>query len=238
MRHHVKHARPGWRLTLITPTVRHSGDVALDRQRIHDGWEAVRKWLHRYLGKDQWQFFHAMMVWEVTPGRRRDGHVHAHVFCLLPWVPFDRLRAVYMRATDGEGQRIDIRSRPKKRGARGYSVGGAVGYLAKYVSKGVELGGFPPKLAAAVTAAFYQKRLQNPTHRFYTTPLERRCPKCSERHCRVAAGWEETAGDSLLSPALRELLYLDAPVARPPPASRGSRAAAPAVGAGGASEEW
>lgn len=162
--------RGRWRGQLFTDmftlTCRHSGSPSDDRACIERGWRAVRKLLHKRVGR-----FPYMLVWEVTPGRDGLGHVHAHAVAVLPWVSWAALRRAYFVATKGRGERFRITSSSTTSSAR------AANYVCKYVSKGVQLSDFAPVLAANVAAAFYGKRWHTPSHRFYE-PKRVGCPDC------------------------------------------------------------
>lgn len=153
-----------WRWALVTLTVRHSGDVAADRERIVQAWRKTRQWLHKGIGA-----FPFAMTWEVTPGRDGLGHVHAHAIALWPYFDWAALAAQWKRAIGDSAATIDIRSADK-------GAGGAAEYVAKYVSKGFNPGEYRPILAADVCAAFYGKRLVTTSLRWwYRPPRECRC---------------------------------------------------------------
>lgn len=126
--------RRGPQLVLLTLTIRHSGDVELDRARIAEAWPRWRAWLWRRVGAPPFA-----RVWEFTDGRDGKGHVHLHIATVWPWVDFAPMHAAWSRATRGEGTHIDV-SRGKKRG--GAKHDGALSskyvasYLAKYATKG------------------------------------------------------------------------------------------------------
>lgn len=203
------HGRPAGRRrdpVLVTMTVRHSGNLARDRERITRGWEAVRKWVHRRIGlehADERRSFDYALVWEVTPGADGLGHVHAHAVVMWPWVDWDGVRATWLRATaceacGGLGRRphrarcalcagtgshssgIDLRApRAKSRAGEGQV---AANYLAKYTSKGVQLGDFTPALAANVLDSLYGHRLCTTSRGFWQP-----APPCVCRRC--ASPW-------------------------------------------------
>jgi hypothetical protein len=154
------------RWVLITLTVRHSGDLVADRRTIITGWRRLRQWLWARTGAVPYA-----LAWEVTPGDDLKGHLHAHVAALLPFVDYETVRNAWLRATDGNSQRINIASARK-------GPGGAAAYLSKYVSKGVEVEGMPPVLAASVIAANYGKRLYTTSHRFWV-PHNTDCACCN-----------------------------------------------------------
>src|SRR4051812_17561858 len=67
-------ARPGEMIVLVTLTLRHSGDLEVDRKALAGGWRRLYKSLHDEYGK-----FPYVGVWEVTPGADGKGHLHMHV---------------------------------------------------------------------------------------------------------------------------------------------------------------
>lgn len=193
-------------LRLLTLTVRHSGVVDRDRRALVDGWRAMYKGLRRWLGLAPY-----VATWEVTPGRDGRGHVHMHVVVIWPrWVDYGRVRALWLRACP-ESERISI-------------VGGsnslerAANYVAKYISKGVELSGFTDELRAEVLASFYNARLVLTSHKFWGPKV---CKCCGEPWRRVVTSW----GDVLSRhPGLA--------LGEPEPASRGGPGDAPGVPGG------
>lgn len=186
---HSKAARAKWnaagsqkgqerRWALVTLTTRHSGDMSADRATLIQGWKRFRQWMWQYRPKMDGRVLPAVgrfafaLIWELTPGDDGRGHLHVHVGCLWPWVDYSEVREEWIRATGGESQRINIRSARK-------GPGGCAHYLAKYATKGVELGEMDAKLSAAVIAANYGQRLVTTSHRFWR-PREPRCPTCHE----------------------------------------------------------
>lgn len=133
-------------LRLLTLTVRHSGDLDADRQRLQRGWVRLRAWFAaRGLRKPR-----MVRVVEVTPGRDDLGHVHAHVVALLPALCFHWLRREWASASEDEGAAFVDVQRP-----RTMSAEAAARYLATYATKGDDL---PPELRAAWLCASYGKR--------------------------------------------------------------------------------
>jgi hypothetical protein len=187
LKQRTEEARAAWRgvvrIVLITLTVRHSGLLDVDRARIEAGWRAMRKKLHKSIGQ-----FHFVMAWECTPGRDGLGHVHAHVAAVLPFVDFGALRSTYVRATSGQGLRVDFSVKPKKRkgqrSAHQWTHEHAANYLAKYVSKGVQLGDFEPQLAARVVSAFAEKRMVTPSKGLYVHRAHN-CKACGQPFVKV-----------------------------------------------------
>lgn len=119
---------PRW--TMVTLTLRHSGNLTADLARLRAGWDRMRAWLRRRLGRVPAFAF----VVEVTEGRDGAGHVHAHVAILLPWLAWGDIRAAWAGHVDQSDASVGFstgkqaRSSPEK----------AASYLAKYVGK-------PPK---------------------------------------------------------------------------------------------
>jgi len=153
--------------------VRHCGDIDGDRRHLVDGWRGVYRWL-RKLGVAQ----PYALVHEITPGADGTGHVHLHLATMWPYVPYDRMRAVFRRASDGYGERIHVSSRAKHDPKR------AAGYLSKYASKGIDLNTFSPLLSARVLEAYYGQRKRGASHGFYRRSPHR-CEHCSWPFRRV-----------------------------------------------------
>jgi len=171
---------------LVTMTVRHTGDLVADRAAITDGWKKLRQWLHGHRPLDprgarlpRVGKFEYALVWETTSGRDGLGHVHAHAVALWPFVDWSLVRAEWLLATGGASETIDLVA-TSKRAARGESLAqGAANYLAKYTSKGVQVGEFSPELAASVLDSLWQKRICSTSARFWLPPPPCICPKCS-----------------------------------------------------------
>ena len=166
---------------LVTMTVRHSGDLLADRKAITDGWTKLRKWVHRRI-RDTWEGadgkFDYAMVWEVTPGRDGLGHVHAHAVVLWPFIDWNDVRAEWLLATEGRSSTIDLRATDGKTGAQ--SARDASNYLAKYTSKGVNVGEFTPELAASVMDSLWQRRVCSTSRGFWRGVVKScACPKCA-----------------------------------------------------------
>jgi len=172
------------RLVLVTLTVRHSGDLAADRDAIARGWRAFYKRLHKRIGA--WSY---VGVWEVTPSD--GGHVHAHVACVWPWLPWGEpqqtermpwnIRQLWLDSCP-ESERITfVADRKDGKPSTGASIGN---YLGKYIAKGCETEWYTPTLRAEIAAAMYNKRSVFTSARFWEkfTPL---CP-CCEKPWKVA----------------------------------------------------
>ena len=119
---------PRW--TMMTLTLAHSGDLGADLARLRSGWNRLRAWLRAELGAAPVFAF----VVEVTEGRDKLGHVHAHVAILLPWLSWARVREAWARHIGQEDASIDFNQGPKRGNAR-KGPDGAAKYLAKYVGK-------------------------------------------------------------------------------------------------------
>ncbi|HLF23149.1 MAG TPA: hypothetical protein VI565_04435, partial [Burkholderiales bacterium] len=180
----------GWRSTLrivlVTLTVRHSGDIARDRDRILRGWQNVRKRYH-----EEWGRFPSVLVWEVTPGDDGLGHVHAHVACVWPHRDWKKIRRWWMAGThDGKAPtdtnataRINFscgfrfKNQPRNTKQQPTTARTMARYLAKYISKGADSSAFSSELTAMVSAAFYNQRSIVTSHRFWL-PRDLKCPCC------------------------------------------------------------
>jgi len=126
---------------LITLTIRHSGDLEKDRDAIRKAWPRFRAWLHHRTGAPPY-----VMVWECTEGTEKDGHVHAHLISLWPFISYDDCIAEWKALTRGDGS-IHFERKSVSDGAK---------YAAKYVTKGVK--GLNATLGAAWYASSWQRR--------------------------------------------------------------------------------
>jgi len=214
----ARRARPA--PVLVTGTIRHSGDVALDRERLESAWRTLRKNVHHWhraqtcvspecshRGRDLRADprgivrctghgdFPYMLTWEMTTGVRHDGHVHFHAVVLWPWLPWDRLRRMWMDATDGESTWIDLKVVNSDQAAH---------YLAKYASKGFDVAEMSGELAGAGLAAFYGKRRVTTSRGFWLSE-NRTCPGCGQHHVLVQLpdAMARVAGDALFRAACR-----------------------------------
>ena len=115
--------RPSVRL--ITLSVRHSGDVKKDRDTITKAWQRWRAWVQKRQGACPF-----VLTWEITDGSG-DGHVHAHVVMVGPFLPVIEAAEEWARATRGaaEMQGFDMRVSTSAR---------AASYAAKYATKGCD----------------------------------------------------------------------------------------------------
>lgn len=167
-------APAGWSWVMLRLSVRHSGDVAADRARLTLGWKRLRQWAHKRIGKFA---FHA--VHEVTPGRDGAGHHHAHVIALWPTTKragsmwWGDVRSEWQRAVQDPGAELDLQVARK-------GVRGAAHYAAKYASKGVDVGDFPPVLAGHVIASNYGKRCQSASVGFFRAVAPEPCKCCGD----------------------------------------------------------
>lgn len=164
-------------LRLLTLTVRHTGDLRRDRDRIQRAWHRHRAWLRSCAGvrPAYWS------VWEVTPGRDGRGHVHLHVILLAPWYDYARAHAAWCAHADGESQRYDARAVRTRDAAR------AVSYLAGYLSAGAKDAAWraaDPALRAAWWAASYGRRVVSAHRGAWSPRTPAPCPCCG-----VAVMW-------------------------------------------------
>lgn len=138
------------------------------------------------------------MTWEVTPGSRGIGHVHAHVVVLWPYVDYAAAKDEWARATEGRAHRngLDIEG-CHDRGKAGNDLDGverAAYYVAKYASKGGGLAEFDPDVAAAILGATYEQRRWSVSHGFWV-PEVSRCTRCGGRWCvhlRIQRRWRSS----------------------------------------------
>lgn len=153
-----------WRTVLITLSVRHTGDIETDHAALRSGWRKLYKAMH----KRGWGWFPYVGTVEVTPGRDGQGHVHAHVVAVWPWRDWADVARMWRRACP-ESTRINI--------MQAHNTRGAAKYVAKYVSKGVYVGEFTPRLRANVVAGMYQARWVFTSVRFWQ-PFVPCCQQC------------------------------------------------------------
>lgn len=166
----VKHKRGRW--VLVTMTLRHSGDPTRDAKRLKESWARLRVWLHSRMGK-----FDYVAVAEATPGRDAKGHIHLHVLARWQWIDWAHVHRAWLRASRGESSNIDIKLASK--GGRGGAI-----YVSKYASKGCDVSGFPPELAARVLGAMYMRRMVTCSRTFWV-PEPRECRSCLEPHVLI-----------------------------------------------------
>lgn len=156
---------------MVTLTVRHTGSLEADRATLHAGWRA----LARVAGAERWWSAYAL-TYEITPGRDGLGHVHAHAAVVAQWLPYDRIHEVWRAATGSAVINVSAPSRSKKSSAAG-------AYLAKYVTKGVQLEEFTGQKAGEVLVATYGVRRVTTSRRFWSRDDgPRLCGVCGERH--------------------------------------------------------
>lgn len=136
-RRRVAYRRPSVRL--ITLSVSHSGDLKKDRDIITKAWQRWRAWVQKRQGACPF-----VLTWEVTDGRG-DGHVHAHVVMVGPFLPVKEAAHEWARATGGaaEMQGFDMRVSTSTK---------AASYAAKYATKGCD----PRSVSRETWLAFFR----------------------------------------------------------------------------------
>lgn len=169
-------------LTMLTLTVRHSGDLELDRQRLERGWQRLRAWWWRDVGSPVF-----LRAWESTKGRDELGHVHAHVVAILPKMNLRALDAEWERATDGHGINVDVKQRQRAeaqgkrhRQTRRGSAQAAAAYLCAYVTKGVHPADHTPATAAAWVRSIHGRRLVTTSRKLLEVLPPAPSPCCHE----------------------------------------------------------
>lgn len=193
MRKRILEAAPRWiekmtrgrhraRVRMITLTVAHSGDLALDRAELVKGWEGLRKQLHKWFG----EALPFCLVWETTPGADGLGHEHAHVIVIggPGWWNYSAIQRTW-RNVCPRSSHLDIQT------TKGDQARAAARYLSKYATKGVSIGSaWPDPLIAQWIAAHYGKRWISTSLRFWQVP-EPICKHCGERCQRAPKpnGW-------------------------------------------------
>lgn len=174
---HLRAAQGEWRaagrlgrapgIYLVTLTGPHSGSIAQDRERLGAAWRELTK---RAQAGGWWGAY--ALTWEVTPGTRGDGHVHAHVAVISSWVPYERLGAAWRALVPGAVQPEIVspsaaRRRAKQRGRSYHASENAAYYLSKYVTKGVDPREFTGQKAGELLVAFRGKRRFTTSLRFW-----------------------------------------------------------------------
>lgn len=182
----VAHARPGIMPVLLTMTAKHGASVGDLWERISSGWAKFRAKWHEVFGR-----FEFCGVWEVTPGRDGLGHVHLHVIAHLPWVPGELFHR-WWRQSCPSSSHMHVK-------ALGGNVARAVGYLSKYLSKGIETNEFSPDLRARVLAGTYGKRWVLSSRRYWL-PFVPCCPGCKSQVERATFAWSRVARSCLVVP--------------------------------------
>ena len=189
-------------MVLVTITARHSGDLAADRKRLTEGWRAFYKSMHAEWGK-----FPYVGFWEITPGRcgscsgyaelkknsprkrcqcahpKPEGHLHCHIVAVWQFRDYEKVKSMWRAATH-DASYINIAA--KRRDGRPTSATSAAGYLAKYVSKGVQGGGFTPSLRADVSATMYNSHGFMTSQKFWH-PKNKHRETC-KRDCAFTSG--------------------------------------------------
>ena len=180
------HRRMVPRWTMLTLTLRHSGDLTADLARLRKGWDRLRAWLRVELGAMPAFAF----VVELTAGRDGRGHVHAHVAILLPWLSWGRVREAWARHIGQEDASIDFNAGPRRGNAR-RKPDGAAKYLAKYVGKPSK--SLPLDLQSAWLDACYQRRDVTCSRGLLRPTVAQPCETCGGTCSAVRGGgaWHE-----------------------------------------------
>ena len=161
---------------LVTLTIPHSGDLVRDRERIAGAWRGLTKVAQR----EGWWSAYAL-TYEVTPGARGDGHVHAHVVAVSSWIPYDRLHREWRRLAPG-AVILDVQAPSRSRKAAK-----AADYLAKYVTKGVQPQNFTGQKAAEWMVGARGKRKITTSRGFWRELPRRPCGACGMLHAGLGA---------------------------------------------------
>lgn len=155
--HDRRERRRHRRATLLTLTVRDTGDPVADRERIMAGWKRWRSWWRKRYG---WSFAF-MLVVELTAGSKGTGHAHAHVCAWMPrWFDWRKAQAAWSRAV--EDGNLDIQQRQDNATSRQ-----ALAYLTAYLNKALQLERLEPALAASWLVGTYGRRRVTTSWRFW-----------------------------------------------------------------------
>jgi len=164
------------RVSLITLTLAHSGDLAVDRKELGDGWRRWYKVLHRHLGK-----FVYSAAWEFTPGTDGRGHAHLHVAAMLPFIDWSWLHTTWRHACPTSSH-VHLNS-GRREGKLWTTPEKAAKYLAHYATKGVEMREFTGGKAGELLVATYQRRKVTASRGFFAPLAEAEscCRRCLNR---------------------------------------------------------
>lgn len=176
-----EHRRLVPRWTLVTLTLRHSGDLTADLTRLRRGWDRMRSWLRAELGRVP----PFALVIETTPGRDGAGHVHAHACILLPWVAWGRMRAAWARHVGQDDAQVDF-SAAARRGTGRLRPDAAARYVAKYVGKPAKT--LETDLLSAWLDASYQRRSVTCSRGLLARTVPAPCAECGGACSRERGG--------------------------------------------------
>lgn len=162
-RKRVAYRRPSVRL--ITLSVSHSGDLKKDRDIITKAWQRWRAWVQKRQGACPF-----VLTWEVTDGRG-DGHVHAHVVMVGPFLPVKEAAHEWARATGGaaEMQGFDMRVSTSAK---------AASYAAKYATKGCDPRAVSRETWLAFFRASWGKRSYSASRGLFAPVDSKSSPPC------------------------------------------------------------
>jgi hypothetical protein len=186
---------------LLTFTMPHTGDLETDRAAMGP---AIRKVLKH---ADKWGWWKTYaLTWEATGGSRDEGHLHVHMAVISSWIPYTSLQVASRDAglyvpgsahlTRGRGRglhelwahampgSIQPDVRPPRRGSDDSASAG--GYLAKYVTKGVDIDEFTGRKAGELLVAFRNRRKVSTSAHFYIVK-DAACPCCKAMFRMVEA---------------------------------------------------
>lgn len=156
----------GLRAQLLTFTVRDTGRPAEDRARMIAAWAKWRAWWSAREKRKQDRVnrrrkarglppvrlrrgFDFLLVVEITPGTKGQGHAHLHVVAWLPaWWDWKRGQRQWAKTTGGN---VDVSNKTR-------AGGSPVAYLVKYVEKGSRLTDLAPEVAADWLGGTYGAR--------------------------------------------------------------------------------
>jgi hypothetical protein len=163
---------------LVTLAGPHSGDLVEDRRRLA---RALRKLTKRAQAEGWWSAYAA--TWEATPGTDGAGHLHIHIAAVSSWIPYTEdqtgkglgLHEAWRLAMPG-ALVVDVQP-PRIRSDNARRVGE---YLAKYATKGVEVGGFTGAKAGELLVSLRGQRRVH-TSRGFWVPRAPVCECCHKR---------------------------------------------------------
>lgn len=165
---------------MLSLTIGHSGDIALDREDIRAALPNLRRRLHEWNGGA----FPYVVAWELADGDDGDGlgHVHVHIAACLGYVDVRAIAGAWQRLTVGRatpaGVDMSTEGKANRRGDRVYGAESAAKYVAKYAGKGVQAAELRPELAAAWARTMHGRRMLHASVGFFAVVPPGACAGC------------------------------------------------------------
>jgi len=177
----AERSHPGWHWVHLRLSLRQEGTIERRRERWQRAWQRFRAWFRKRIG----EAFPYCGAWECTgpPTAGENGNLHVHLIVRWPFIDYADVHEEWQRACDGDsipgiGSWVEGVSTAR----------GAVRYLTKYATKGVEPSTMPGFLAGQLLGAFYWRRLVQPSARWWVKHVCT-CTTCGERW-RYLGAWD------------------------------------------------